>query len=140
LIGNPWSISGSQQDGGQIHNMVALPPNRVQQEASVARLDSWRAAACGVTTFVRWNYLLASPGYVVLLTNYTGSNALAKVRARHPVRSFLSLRPRNQRSGDEAIRCFVHRRNQQLRQGQLWLANWLRTAIGALSATLGSSI
>ena len=43
---------------------------------------------------LRWNYhLLAQPGYVVLLTNYTGSTGFGEeVRARHPVRSVRAAR------------------------------------------------
>jgi dipeptidyl aminopeptidase/acylaminoacyl peptidase len=68
-----WFTSSS---GKKIHSMIALPPGFDENKKyplfvvihggphSMWR-DQW---------FIRWNYhLLAKPGYVVLLTNYTGS-------------------------------------------------------------------
>ena len=51
--------------------------------------------------FVRWNYhLLAAPGYVLLLTNYSGSTGFGEAFAPiHPGRSAQGSGRRNQRSG-----------------------------------------
>ncbi|HEY8186302.1 MAG TPA: S9 family peptidase [Pyrinomonadaceae bacterium] len=67
--------------GRRIHNMIALPPNFDENKKypllvvmhggpnSMWR-DSWG---------LRWNYhLLARPGYVVLLTNYSGSTGFGE--------------------------------------------------------------
>mgnify|MGYP003693652015 CR=1 FL=1 len=63
--------------------------------------------------FVRWNYhLLAAPGYVLLLTNYSGSTGFGEEFARvHPGRSAQGSGRRDQRGGGrrhQAVR--VHRR------------------------------
>ena len=62
----------------------------------------------------RWNYhLLAQPGYVVLLTNYTGSTGYGeKFASEHPGRSAGGTRARNQpgrRRSDQAFQ--LHRRH-----------------------------
>ncbi len=62
--------------GKRIHSMIALPPNFDENKKYPLFVlihggphSMWRDQF-----FVRWNYhLLAQPGYVVLLTNYTGS-------------------------------------------------------------------
>src|SRR5262249_18500978 len=67
--------------GKKIHNMIALPPNFDEQKKYPlfvlihgGAANMWRDHF-----FTRWNYhLLASPGYVVLLTNYTGSTGFAE--------------------------------------------------------------
>ncbi len=67
--------------GKQIHNMVALPPNFDENKKYPLFVvihggphSMWRDQF-----FIRWNYhLLAQPGYVVLLTNYTGSTGFGE--------------------------------------------------------------
>ncbi|MGE0132115.1 MAG: prolyl oligopeptidase family serine peptidase [Blastocatellales bacterium] len=62
--------------GRQIHSMIALPPNFDENKKYPLFVvihggphSMWRDQF-----FIRWNYhLLAQPGYVALLTNYTGS-------------------------------------------------------------------
>ena len=71
--------------GKRIHNMIALPPNFDENKKypllvvmhggphSMWR-DNWG---------LRWNYyMLARPGYVVLLTNYSGSTGFGETFAQ----------------------------------------------------------
>lgn len=77
-----WTVSAR---GKKIHSMIALPPGFSESKKyplfvvmhggphSMWR-DQW---------VTRWNYhLLAKPGYVVLLTNYTGSTGFGEKFAR----------------------------------------------------------
>lgn len=67
--------------GMRIHSMVALPPNFDEHKKyPLLVLIHGGAANMWRDQFVvRWNYhLLASPGYVVLLTNYTGSTGFGE--------------------------------------------------------------
>jgi dipeptidyl aminopeptidase/acylaminoacyl peptidase len=67
--------------GKPIHSMIALPPNFDENKKYPLFVvihggphSMWRDQF-----FVRWNYhLLAQPGYVVLLTNYTGSTGFGE--------------------------------------------------------------
>lgn len=67
--------------GQKIHSMFALPPNFDENRKYPLFVlmhggphTMWRDQF-----FVRWNYhLLARPGYVVLLTNYTGSTGFGE--------------------------------------------------------------
>jgi dipeptidyl aminopeptidase/acylaminoacyl peptidase len=67
--------------GRKIHNMVALPPNFDENKKYPLLVlihggphTMWRDEIT-----LRWNYhLLAAPGYVVLLTNYTGSTGFGE--------------------------------------------------------------
>jgi dipeptidyl aminopeptidase/acylaminoacyl peptidase len=67
--------------GKPIHSMVALPPNFDENKKYPLFVlihggphTMWRDQF-----FTRWNYhLLARPGYVVLLTNYTGSTGFGE--------------------------------------------------------------
>lgn len=67
--------------GKQIHSMIALPPNFDENKKYPLFVvihggphSMWRDQF-----FVRWNYhLLAQPGYIVLLTNYTGSTGFGE--------------------------------------------------------------
>jgi dipeptidyl aminopeptidase/acylaminoacyl peptidase len=71
----------TSQDGGQIHNMVALPPHfdRNKKYPLLVLIHGGPHSMWRDQFFVRWNYhLLASPGYVVLLTNYTGSTGFGE--------------------------------------------------------------
>ncbi len=71
----------TSKGGRKIHNMIVLPPNFDPSKKYPLFVvlhggphNMWR------DQFVlRWNYhLLASPGYVVLLTNYTGSTGFGE--------------------------------------------------------------
>jgi dipeptidyl aminopeptidase/acylaminoacyl peptidase len=71
--------------GARIHNFIALPPGFdpakkyplfvvIHGGPHSQWIDQW---------VIRWNYhLLASPGYVVLLTNYTGSTGFGEKYAQ----------------------------------------------------------
>ena len=67
--------------GKPIHSMIALPPNFDENKKYPLFVvihggphSMWRDQF-----FIRWNYhLLAQPGYVVLLTNYTGSTGFGE--------------------------------------------------------------
>lgn len=71
--------------GARVHNFVALPPNFDPSRKYPLFVvihggphSMWRDQFV-----VRWNYhLLASPGYVVLLTNYTGSTGFGEAFAQ----------------------------------------------------------
>ena len=71
--------------GRRIHNMLVLPPgfdpsrryplfNLIHGGPHIMWRDQW---------FTRWNYhLLGAPGYVILLTNYTGSTGFGETFAQ----------------------------------------------------------
>lgn len=71
--------------GKRIHSMLALPPGFDEQKRYPLFVlihggphTMWRDQF-----FTRWNYhLLAQPGYVVLLTNYTGSTGFGEAFAQ----------------------------------------------------------
>ena len=96
--------------GKRIHNMVALPPNFDENKKypllvvmhggpySMWR-DNWG---------LRWNYyLLARPGYVVLLTNYSGSTGFGEKFAQS-IQGDPFAGPGNEinEGADEAIRLY----------------------------------
>jgi dipeptidyl aminopeptidase/acylaminoacyl peptidase len=67
--------------GKQIHNFLALPPNFDENKKYplFVVIHGGPHAMWRDQFFLRWNYhLLASPGYVVLLTNYTGSTGFGE--------------------------------------------------------------
>ncbi len=71
--------------GKRIHNMLVLPPNFDPKQ----RYPIFTFIHGGPHTmfrdqfFLRWNYhLLAQPGYLVLLTNYTGSTGFGEAFAQ----------------------------------------------------------
>jgi dipeptidyl aminopeptidase/acylaminoacyl peptidase len=96
--------------GKSIHNMIALPPNfDVNKKYPLFVImhggphtmfrDNWG---------LRWNYhLMASPGYVVLLTNYTGSTGFGEKFAQE-IQGDPFLTPANEinEGADEAIKQF----------------------------------
>lgn len=62
--------------GKQIHSFIALPPNFDENKKYplFVMIHGGAASMWRDYFFTRWNYhLLAQPGYVVLLTDYTGS-------------------------------------------------------------------
>ena len=67
--------------GKEIHNFIALPPNfDPAKKYPLFVLMHGGPHSMWIDQFVlRWNYhLLAQPGYVVLLTNYTGSTGFGE--------------------------------------------------------------
>jgi dipeptidyl aminopeptidase/acylaminoacyl peptidase len=64
------------QRGARIHNMIVRPPgfDPAKKYPLLVLMHGGPHTMWRDTFFLRWNYhLLAAPGYVVLLTNYTGS-------------------------------------------------------------------
>jgi len=97
--------------GRPVHNMIALPPNfdpakkyplLVTIHGGFANM--WRDAIT-----LRWNYhLLARPGYVVLLTNYTGSTGFGEKFSRDILNDPFDGPAKDINEGaDEAIRRFA---------------------------------
>lgn len=119
--------------GKRIHNMIALPPNfdpskkyPLLVEIHGGAANMWRDQIT-----LRWNYhLLAKPGYVVLLTNYTGSTGFGEKFARD-IRFDPFEGPANElnEAADEAIRrySFIDATRQAAAGASYGghLANWL---------------
>jgi dipeptidyl aminopeptidase/acylaminoacyl peptidase len=120
--------------GKRIHNMLALPPGFDEHKKyplfvvmhggphSMWR-DNWG---------LRWNYyLLARPGYVVLLTNYSGSTGFGEKFAQS-IQGDPFIGPANEinEGADEAIRLFSFvDGTRQAAAGASYgghLANWLQ--------------
>ncbi len=120
--------------GKRIHNMVALPPNFDERKKypllvlmhggphSMWR-DNWG---------LRWNYfLLARPGYVVLLTNYSGSTGFGEAFAQS-IQGDPFKGPGNEinEGADEAIRLYSFiDGSRQAAAGASYgghLANWMQ--------------
>jgi dipeptidyl aminopeptidase/acylaminoacyl peptidase len=122
------------QNGRTIHNMVALPPNFSESKKYPLLVlihggphTMWRDEIT-----LRWNYhLLAASGYVVLLTNYTGSTGFgekfAQVMQGDPLKG--PAEEINQ-AADEAIKRFSFiDSTRQCAGGASYgghLANWLQ--------------
>jgi dipeptidyl aminopeptidase/acylaminoacyl peptidase len=67
--------------GRRIHNMIALPPgfDPAKKYPLFVLIHGGPHAMYKDEFFIRWNYhLLAAPGYVVLMTNYTGSTGFGE--------------------------------------------------------------
>ena len=120
--------------GKRIHNMIALPPNFDERKKYPLLVmmhggphtmfrDNWG---------LRWNYhLLARPGYVLLLTNYSGSTGFGEAFAQSiqldPLKG-----PANEinEAADEAIRLYSFvDGSRQAAGGASYgghLANWMQ--------------
>ena len=120
--------------GKRIHNMIALPPNFDERKKypllvlmhggphSMWR-DNWG---------LRWNYfLLARPGYVVLMTNYSGSTGFGEAFAQS-IQGDPFKGPANEinEAADEAIRLYPFvDGSRQAAAGASYgghLANWMQ--------------
>ncbi len=120
--------------GKRIHNMIALPPNFDEKKkyplfvvmhggpASMWR-DNWG---------LRWNYfMLSRPGYVVLLTNYSGSTGFGEAFAQS-IQGDPFKGPGNEinEGADEAIRLYPFvDGSRQAGAGASYgghLANWMQ--------------
>ena len=67
--------------GRRIHNMIALPPgfDPARKYPLFVLIHGGPHTMYKDEFFIRWNYhLLAAPGYVVLMTNYTGSTGFGE--------------------------------------------------------------
>jgi dipeptidyl aminopeptidase/acylaminoacyl peptidase len=124
----------TSKDGRQIHSMLALPPEFEPNKKYPLLVlihggphSMWRDQF-----FLRWNYhLLASPGYVVLLTNYTGSTGFGEKFAQDiQFDPFGRCSREINEAADEAIRRYPFiDGNRQAAAGASYgghLANWLQ--------------
>jgi len=71
--------------GKKIHNMIVLPPafDESKKYPLFVVIHGGAASMWRDEISLRWNYhLLAKPGYVVLLTNYTGSTGFGETFAQ----------------------------------------------------------
>jgi dipeptidyl aminopeptidase/acylaminoacyl peptidase len=71
----------SSSEGRKIHNLLALPPafDRTKKYPLLVLMHGGPHSMWRDQFFVRWNaHLLARPGYVVLMTNYTGSTGFGE--------------------------------------------------------------
>ena len=120
--------------GKRIHNMVALPPNFDERKKYPLLVvlhggphtmwrDNWG---------LRWNYfMLTRPGYVVLLTNYSGSTGFGETFAQS-IQNDPFKGPGNEvnEGADEAIRLYSFiDSSRQAAAGASYgghMANWLQ--------------
>ncbi|HYP26503.1 MAG TPA: S9 family peptidase, partial [Blastocatellia bacterium] len=120
--------------GKRIHSMVALPPNFDENKKYPLFVlihggphGMWRDQY-----FLRWNYhLIAQPGYVVLLTDYTGSTGYGEKFARDIQGDpFIGPTAEINEAADEAIKQFSFiDASRQAAGGASYgghLANWLQ--------------
>lgn len=120
--------------GKQIHSMIALPPafDPGKKYPLLVLMHGGPHSMWRDQFFTRWNYhLLASPGYVVLLTNYTGSTGFGEKFAQE-----IQLDPlagpgeEINEAADEAIRRFPFLDGaRQAAAGASYgghLANWMQ--------------
>jgi len=71
--------------GRRLHNMLALPPgfDPAKKYPLFVLIHGGPHTMYKDEFFIRWNYhLLAAPGYVVLMTNYTGSTGFGETFAQ----------------------------------------------------------
>lgn len=131
---NPKEFGFNGSRGQRVHNLVVLPPafDPAKKYPLVSLIhgganNMWRDAFV-----IRWNYhLLASPGYVILLTNYTGSTGFGEKFAQNiegdPLKG--PGEELNQ-AVDEAIKQFSYIDPTRLAAGGAsyggHLANWLQ--------------
>jgi len=119
--------------GRRIHNVVALPPgfDPAKKYPLFVMIHGGPHTMIKDQFFVRWNYhLLAQPGYVVLMSNYTGSTGFGEEFSQaiqgDPLKG--PAEEINQ-AADEAIRRFPYiDASRQAAGGASYgghLANWL---------------
>ena len=120
--------------GNKVHSLVALPPNFDERKKYPLLVlihggphSMWRDQF-----FLRWNYhLLAQPGYVVLMTDYTGSTGygekLAQAIQGDP---FIGPAADINEAADEAVRLYSFVDGTRMAAGGAsyggHLANWLQ--------------
>ena len=119
--------------GRKIHNMVVLPPafDAARKYPLFVVLHGGPHSMWRDQFFLRWNYhLLASPGYVVLLTNYTGSTGFGEKFAQAiQFDPFKTPGDEVNQAADEAIKQFAFiDASRQAAGGASYgghMANWL---------------
>ena len=124
------------QGGRRIHNMLVLPPafDDSKRYPLFVLIHGGPHSMWRDQFVLRWNYhLLASPGYVVLLTNYTGSTGFGEQFARNIQGDPLKT-PGDEinQAADEAIKRFSFiDGSRQCAGGASYgghLANWLQAS------------
>jgi dipeptidyl aminopeptidase/acylaminoacyl peptidase len=120
--------------GKQIHNLLALPPafDESKKYPLLVLIHGGPHSMFRDYFFLRWNYhLLAQPGYVVLMTNYTGSTGFGEKFAQD-IQGDPLKGPGDEinEAADEAIRRFRYiDGSRQAAGGASYgghLANWLQ--------------
>ena len=121
------------KNGKRIHNFLVLPPafDENKKYPLLVFMHGGPHQAWKDQWFLRWNYhLLASPGYVVLMTNYTGSPGYGEKFAADINKDVLRG-PANEinEAADEAIRQFRFIDASRQAAGGAsyggYLANWM---------------
>ena len=124
----------TSKQGKQIQNMIVLPPAFDQNRKYPLLVfmhggphNMWKDQF-----FLRWNFhFLATPGYVVLMTNYTGSSGFGEQFADAINRDVLRLPAAEiNQAADEAIRLFPFIDSSRQAAGGAsyggYLANWMQ--------------
>jgi dipeptidyl aminopeptidase/acylaminoacyl peptidase len=120
--------------GKRIHNMIALPPNFDEQKKYplLVLLHGGPHSMWRDNWGLRWNYfLLAKPGYVVLMTNYSGSTGFGEAFSQS-IQGYPYKGPANEinEAADEAIRLYSYiDASRQAAAGASYgghLANWMQ--------------
>lgn len=120
--------------GKRIHNMIALPPNFDEHKKYplLVLLHGGPHSMWRDNWGLRWNYfMLTRPGYVALLTNYTGSTGFGEAFAQS-IQGDPLKGPGNEinEAADEAIRLYSFiDGSKQAAAGASYgghLANWLQ--------------
>jgi dipeptidyl aminopeptidase/acylaminoacyl peptidase len=120
--------------GRSIHNLVVLPPgfDSTRRYPLYVMMHGGPHSMWRDEFFLRWNYhLLAAPGYVVLLTNYSGSTGFSEAFAQAIEGDpFATAADEINQAADEAVRRFPFiDRDRQCAGGASYgghLANWLQ--------------
>ena len=120
--------------GNKVHSLVALPPNFDERKKYPLLVlihggphSMWRDQF-----FLRWNYhLLAQPGYVVLMTDYTGSTGYGEKFAQAIQGDpFIGPAADINEAADEAVRLYPFVDGTRMAAGGAsyggHLANWLQ--------------
>jgi dipeptidyl aminopeptidase/acylaminoacyl peptidase len=123
----------TSKGGKKIHNLIALPPgfDENKKYPLLVLMHGGPASMWRDEITYRWNYhLLAQPGYVVLLTNYTGSTGFGEKFAQQiKLDPFIGPSAEINQAADEAIRQFKFiDGTRQAAAGASYgghLANWL---------------
>jgi len=131
--------------GKPIHNMIALPPgfDETRRYPLLVLIHGGPANMWRDQITLRWNYhLLAQPGYVVLLTNYTGSTGFGEKFARDiRLDPFAGPAGEVNEAADEAIRRFAFiDGSRQAAAGASYgghLVNWLQATTTRYRCLIG---
>jgi dipeptidyl aminopeptidase/acylaminoacyl peptidase len=139
------SFTFTSSRGKMIHNMIALPPgfDPARKYPLLVLIHGGPANMWRDQITLRWNYhLLAQPGYVVLLTNYTGSTGFGEKFARDiRLDPFAGPASEVNEAADEAIRRFAFvDATRQVAAGASYgghLVNWLQATTTRYRALVG---